>query len=113
MQHVMNMKTVLSGKPRSSLTEQGVIFESKDAIFSTNVIKYPLADNLASKDAYISIERSKSYLIIYLSKEKFSSLTGNYEFNVFYLADENARNGVYPFDPSDADLNLPTDLINN
>ncbi len=87
---------------KEQLTEQGVIFESKNAVYNTNVIKYPLADNLVSEEAYISIERSKPYIIIYLSKEKFSSLTGNYEHVIFRLADRNTRDGTFPSDPADA-----------
>lgn len=100
---------------KEHLTEQGVVFESKSAVYYANVIKYPVG-NLASEDAYIEIETSKPYLIIYISKEKFASLAGNYEFNVFYLADKSARNGVLSSGSTDLDLpldtDLPTDLVN-
>lgn len=98
---------------KEHLTEQGVVFESKSAVYYANVIKYPVC-NLASEDAYIEIETSKPYLIIYISKEKFASLL-NYEFNVFYLADKSARNGVLSSGSTDLDLpideDLPTDLV--
>lgn len=87
---------------KEQFAEQGIVFECKNAVYHVYVEKYPLDGDLTSEDAYISIERNKAYLITYISKEKFSSLTGNYEFNVFYLADKNAHDGIFPFGPSDA-----------
>lgn len=88
------------------MTKQGIAFERKNAIVYDKVLRCPFTDP-AAEDAYMEIEISKPYLIIYISNEKFASLDGDYEFCVFNLADKSARDGVLP--PGSCDFNLPKD----
>lgn len=85
------------------LTKQGIAFERKSAIMYDKVLKCPFTDP-AAEDAYMEIEISKPYLIIYISNENFASLDINYEFCVFNLADKSARDGVLPSGSYDFDL---------
>ena len=90
------------------LTNQGVALERKNAVVYDKVIKSPLADP-AAEDAYIEIKTSEPYLIIYVSKEKFTSLDGDYKFNIFNLAEKSARDGVLPSGSYNFDFNSPKD----